>query len=118
MSENSPTIEVQRKGDITQANLLLNEILDEMTIADFGDALNALAEENKPIRLLLNFEKVNHLSSSALGTLIRIEKTITQENGDFSLCSIAGPLMTVFKITQLDKVFDIYEDVDDALENF
>lgn len=118
MSENAPTIEVQRKGDVTQANLLLSEILDEITIAEFSDAINALVQENKPIRLLLNFVQVEHLSSSALGTLIRVEKTIKQHEGDFALCGIQETLFTVFKITKLDEVFTIYKDVEDALENF
>ena len=65
---------------------------------------------------LLHFGRVTFMSSSALGMLIRITKKCKQYKIDLKLCNIAPDIREVFKITGLEKVFDIQKDVPKALE--
>ena len=68
-----------------------------------------------PPFLLIDLEAVEFLSSSVLGKLIRLYKRARQAGGRVRLCSIRPSIREVFEITQLDKVFEIYPDADEAL---
>ncbi len=114
MAEKQPHLQVDKRDGVTVVDLLDREILDEITINEITESLFAVVEDNSPIRLVLNFEHVTHLSSSALGTLIRLNKRIEQDDGKFCLCAIRPQLYQIFVITKLNKVFHIYDDVKEA----
>ena len=94
------------------------EILEETTINELADALFRLVEENPLIRMVLCFNKVNHLSSSALGTLIRLNKRVEEQDGQLNLCEIKPQLQEIFVITKLNKLFDIFDDRLTAMKSF
>ena len=65
---------------------------------------------NKPaINLLLSFSHVKHLSSSALGTLIWLNKRVEEGKGKLKLCGLKKSLYEIFVITKLNKLFEIYD---------
>ncbi|MBI9015651.1 MAG: STAS domain-containing protein [Phycisphaerae bacterium] len=113
-----PNIEIVRQNDVNVVNLLNEEILDEAIIAEITDSLFAFVVENPAANILLNFSKVKHLSSSALGMLIRLNKHISETKGNLKLCSIAPSLLEIFVITRLNNVFEIYEQQTEALTSF
>ena len=110
-----PHIKVSHKGGVTVAALLDEDILDEITIRDITDALFSVAEENAPVKMVLNFERVVHLSSNSLGTLIRLNKAIEENKGVLKLCCIKSNLQEIFVITKVNKIFEIYETEEAAL---
>jgi anti-sigma B factor antagonist len=118
MQNNHTRIKIFPIGQVTMVELVDAEILDEGTINEITTALMDLVEQNPPIQLLLSFHRVEHLSSSALGTLIRLNKRIEEQGGDLKLCRIKRPLYEIFEITNLVKLFDIYEDEKTALNSF
>ena len=118
MNEQAPKIQVKHDSDITIIELLDNEILDEQTISSIADALFSVVTENPGVKMLLSFSRVKHLSSSALGTLIRLNKRVEETNGVLKLCSIQKSLYEIFLITKLNKLFDIYDSEDAALKAF
>jgi anti-sigma B factor antagonist len=118
MQNYGPRVAVNQNGEVTEVELLDEEILDENTINDVAETLFAVVEDKAPVKLLLSFGRVKHLSSSALGTLIRLNKRIDESKGALKLCSIRASLYEVFVITKLNKLFDIYKDEDTALKSF
>jgi anti-anti-sigma factor len=66
--------------------------------------------------MILDFGNVRFLSSAVLGLLIRVSKRIYERDGRLKLCNINPKIYEVFKITRLTKTFDIYKDVDSALD--
>ncbi len=68
--------------------------------------------------VLLHFGRVVFLSSSALGMLIRVNKKCKEFKIALKLCNISPEIFEVFKITSLNKVFDIHADAGDALKSF
>ena len=93
-------------------------ILDEANIAEIGDKINEVVDEQSRPRLLLDFAQVDHLSSAALGMLISTNNRIRDKNGELRLCDIKRQIMEVFAITKLDKLFKIYPDRGAALSSF
>jgi len=118
MSEYGPRIEIENNDGIITAKLLDKEILEERTINDIQESLFSLVEDQPRIKLIVNFIKVKHLSSSALGTLIRLNKRVEEGGGALTLCEIKPSLYEVFVITKLNRLFDIYESLKEALDSY
>ena len=69
----TPRIKVGHYQGVAVVKLLDNKILDEITINDISDSLFSVVEDNAPVRMLLNFAKVEYLSSSMLGIPLPIK---------------------------------------------
>ena len=70
--------------------------------------------ENGIERLALDLSKVSFVDSSGLGALVAVMKKIGSE-GTLRLWGLTPEVKSVFELTQLYKVFDIYELEQDAL---
>jgi anti-sigma B factor antagonist len=68
--------------------------------------------------VLLNFGRVRNCSSTVLGKLVTLKRRIDAGKGKLKLCCIHPDLMVPFKLTGLDRVFEIYTDEQPALERF
>jgi anti-sigma B factor antagonist len=55
----------------------------------------------------INFKQCTFIDSTGLGVLVSTYKKCTEKNGRFTLYSINADVMKLFKLTRLDKVFDI-----------
>jgi anti-sigma B factor antagonist len=66
---------------------------------------NLLSDGEKNFAIDLN--QVNSINSSGLGILISCLKLIKDSNGDLRLLNANDKLLNIFKITKLDKVFDL-----------
>jgi anti-sigma B factor antagonist len=93
-------------------------ILDELTIRGIGEELFAVLEKSEERHVLLDFGNVQFMSSSALGMLIRFSKRCKEFKAKLKLCSISPQIFQVFKITGLDKVFEIHKDHQEAVTAF
>ncbi|MBN1845118.1 MAG: STAS domain-containing protein [Sedimentisphaerales bacterium] len=114
----TPKILIKNAGSITVLELLDEEILDEATINNISDSLLSLIHERPQIHLVVSFVRVKHLSSMALGMLIRLNKKIEEGKGTLKLCDIKPSLQEIFHITKLDKLFEIYVTCEMALNSY
>ena len=94
------------------------KILEELSIQEIGEELDQIVESEPGVKLLLNFKNVDHLSSAALGMLITLNKKIKERDGDLKLSDINRQIFEVFKITKLNRVFDIHDNAEDAMAAF
>jgi anti-sigma B factor antagonist len=111
-------LQVSTKDGTTIVRFVDRKILDEASIQEMGNELFSLVEQDRHEKLLLNFEDVDFLSSAALGKLISLKRRVTQAAGQLKMCCIRPEIYEVFKITNLDQVFDIKDDERDALADF
>lgn len=118
MSTVQQFVEVKDVDDVTVVRFLESKILDESNIAQIGDRLFRLVDQDGRKKLVLNFEKVEYLSSAALGKLITLEKKTKAQAGRMKLCNIKPGILEVFKITRLDKMFDIQSSEEAAVGGF
>jgi anti-sigma B factor antagonist len=87
---------------------ILDETKLEQLSRDLAEMLNKTTEE----RVILDFHNVKFMSSSMLGKLIQVHKKAGEFKVKLKFCSIDPEIRQVFKITKLDKIFDI--EADDA----
>ncbi|MEM6553209.1 MAG: STAS domain-containing protein [Planctomycetota bacterium] len=118
MNTNDSRLVVQQDGDVTRIGFLDRNILEEANIQQIGDEVAAVIDSQPSPKLLLNFESVEHLSSAALGTLITINNRIREKGGQLRLANIDAQIYDVFKITKLNKLFQIHDTTDKAMGSF
>jgi anti-sigma B factor antagonist len=111
-------LEVEDIGDVTVVNFTDRKILDEQNIQIIGEQLFSLVDELGRRKLLLNFGNVEYMSSAALGKLITLNKKVQAAGGRLILCNIDPQIREVFEITKLDKLFDIRNEEQEALQMF
>lgn len=110
-----PNLSLEFRGQVVIATLTDEKILDETQLQGLEGSFLPLIQQTPGIQLIINFENVKFLTSSVLGLLIRISKKVYEIEGTLRLCSIEQKILEVFRITRLDKIFEIHPDVDDAL---
>lgn len=98
------------KDDILSIYLLDPRVLEESQLEQLARDILAELEKTTEDRVILNFQKVQFMSSSMLGKLVQIQKKCKEFKVKLKLCSISPEIMEVFKITKLNKLFDIEPD--------
>jgi anti-sigma B factor antagonist len=115
MEQSSSRLQVSQADGVIIAKLADRKILDEMNIAQIGEQLNALIADQPQPRIVLDFESVSHMSSSALGMLITLHKRVRERDGQLRLCNIQPAIHEVFVITRLNEILQIVGDRDEAV---
>ncbi len=115
MDQMSPNLQIDYHGNVVVATLTDEKILEDEQIQALEGSFMPLIEQSENIQLIIDFSNVKFLTSSVLGLLIRISKKVYEKDGKLRLCAIEPKIMDVFRITRLDKIFEIFPDQDDAL---
>ena len=118
MTEPRANLTARQQDGITIVELQDRKILEEMAINSIGEKLAHLAENQVRPQLLLDFSNVEHLSSAALGMLITLHKQLAEKRGQLVLVNIHPQIFEVFKITRLNKLFNIQSTTEDGLNAF
>ncbi len=105
-------IESKQYGDVTVVTFTKPKIMDEINIQAFANQLYKLVDEDEGSKLLLNFDGVKYVSSSALGKLVTLNKKINEIKGQLVLWGMDPDVYEVFAISRLDQSLRI--DTDDS----
>lgn len=111
-------IDVKKVADITIASCKDMKLNDDLVIQEWGDQLLGLLEDRACRKLLVNFERVLFMSSSALRALITLNKKAKEVKAALLLCGIDDNIMEAFRITRLDNVFQIKKNEDEGIRSF
>lgn len=65
--------------------------------------------------LIIDLNEVRFIDSSGLGVLVSGFKNASARNGALLLCAMQPQVKSMFELTRLHRVFDIYATNDDAL---
>ena len=118
MATNQPIIHSEKIGNGVLITLMKQELLEEGVIASLEQSLLQTVNEAKETNFAINFEHVGFLSSAVLRALIKVNTAVNEKDGQLILCSINRRVFEVFKITHLDNILDIRDDVESALASF
>ena len=73
---------------------------------------------NDTRKLLINMDNVTFLDSSGLGALIAIWRRISSGDGEIKLCQVGASVRTVFEITRIHRILEIYDTEEEAIANY
>jgi len=95
---------------IVQPNI---ERLDASVAVGFKEKMADLIKRGHSM-IILNLSVVEFIDSSGLGSIVSSLKTIGR-NGDLVLCGINRNIMSMFKLTRMDRVFRIFSSEGEAI---
>jgi len=89
----------------------------DIDAAEFIETVGWILKNNK-LKMLCNLENVELVDYSGLSILAIAYKNVVNHNGVMKFCNVALHIRELFKIVQMDKVFQCYDNEELALLNF
>jgi anti-sigma B factor antagonist len=97
----------------------VNQSLTAATVDSFREQLLSWQASERVVKnYVIDLKQVDFMDSAGLGALIAMLKRITESGGDMKIACLQKKPRMVFEITRAYKVFEIYDNVDDALKHF
>ena len=111
-----PFLNVRLVGDVRVVEFTLTDMTDGVFIKKVGDEIYELIQKLEHPRIVIDFGKVERLSSATLGMMVALKKVIVdKQGGELRVCNIAKHLQEIFKMTRLTRVMKICDTADDAV---
>ncbi len=117
MSELHPLL-IQSIRDVTIVDFNQRQIREMHQIQEIGEELFGLVDQQNVRKLVLDFSKVQLLSSAMLGVLLNLKTRAEAAKGRIVICNLKRELREVFRLARLDKMFSFYDSEADALASF
>jgi len=91
--------------------------LDAVSAQGVKAQLKELAQAGH-VELIVCLREVPFIDSSGLAALVSGLKATRQAGGTLKLANLCDQARTVFRLTMLERVFEIYADAEEALASF
>ncbi|MGC8871151.1 MAG: STAS domain-containing protein [Brevinematia bacterium] len=78
--------------------------------------LDFFFNKNAPKKVIVDFSEVQHISSSGLRVLVSFYKKVVENEGKMFLVNLNSNLKKIFKIVELDTVFQIFDSFEEAFQ--
>jgi len=109
-------LKTEKKNDVMVINVK-EERLDAHNSGDLKNEMQKLfAEGNKNI--LVDLKDVRFIDSSGLGALVSGFKNAISHQGNLKLSSLQPQVKSMFELTRLHRVFEIFASTSEALDNY
>jgi anti-anti-sigma factor len=107
-----PTLTLATDGDQTLVRMDGSRLcLDESTTLPLGEELVALAEGPGRGALIIDLGNVEFLSSTMLGVLIRMQRTLAVRERRLVVANVRPVVYEVFEATRLNTYLDVRRDL-------
>lgn len=91
----------------------LDERLDARVATDFKEQMAELIASGHT-KILLDLSRVEFIDSSGLGAIVSSLKRMGGR-GDLVVCGLQDTILTMFRLTRMDRVFQIFDDEQQAV---
>jgi len=92
--------------------------VDSATAPKFSEALESLTQEGR-FKLILDFSGLDFISSAGLRVLINTQKTCKRYNrGEVVLATVPANIFAALDLSGFTSLFQIFDDVTNAVGNF
>jgi anti-sigma B factor antagonist len=106
----------QNVEKFTVVEFRLPSLMDPIQLEQMGQKLYRLVEEEDKRRIVLDFSRVQYLSSQAIGILLTLKKKLDLlPKSKLVLCGVGDRLAELLKITRLDRVLTVKPTQKEAL---
>jgi anti-sigma B factor antagonist len=95
----------------------VNGDIDFREMIRIKDTIGALIEKERT-KVVLNLKSVDHINYLSIGLLIERLKLLRNLNGDLKLAGMSPFLRDIFRVVGMDRVFEEYTSLEDAIESF
>lgn len=117
-SQPDAPILVQAYQNIVLIKIDVDRLLEMKVINAVHAAIDKQIDMHPRISLVLDMSKVTNMSSAMLGKLVALQKSIKKCKGRMAVCDVKAPILELFKVTKLHKLFDIRDKSEDAINYY
>jgi anti-anti-sigma factor len=93
----------------------------EASHADFQEVIAACCDKmryDQATNFLFDLKQIDFLASACIGSLVELLREVEPMRGKIALGNCADNVSFLFKVTKLDDIFGVFDDIDDALASF
>lgn len=91
--------------------------LDAHTAPQLDETLSQLVQ-NKKFMLIIDFSRLDYISSAGMGLFVGWIDNIRNNGGDISMVHLKPNVLKVFQILGFNRIFKIFDSEKEALETF
>ena len=95
----------------------VNGDIDFREMIRIKDTIGSFIEHDR-IKVVLNLRSVDHINYLSIGVLLERLKALRNVNGDLKLSGMSPFLRDIFKVVGMDRFFEEYRSLEDAIESF
>jgi anti-anti-sigma factor len=110
MSE-KPDILISREAGCAVVEFANSRISEGTTVEAIQTTLTQLIEDDPQQSIVIDFQRVELMSSATLGVLVRLYRDLSENGGRMVLCGLQPSVQKVFELTRLDQLFRIEKDL-------
>lgn len=87
------------------------------TVSVFKKVIRLLIEKGV-FNLIIDLGSVTFIDSSGLGAILATKRMLNTAGGDIKIINLGRDIQQVFRLTEIDRLIEIYEDVQEAESQF
>lgn len=108
--------EMEQDGQLVTAYLRATEVAHDDMQALVVECLEKMRYDNAQ-NFIFDLEQVEFLASACIGSLVEFLQEIEHCRGQIALVNCQDNVAFLFKVTRLDQVFGLFDDMDEAVES-
>ena len=116
MSDSEPILNIETIDGVTVVSFGSASICGISGVDELAGELRDYISDQQPKKMVVDFEGVRFFSSQVLGMLVDAWRKLKDYGGTVLISGIDPQLSRVFKITNLDRIFEFYPDKSSAVE--
>lgn len=114
---NTEDLDIEQDGQIVTAKLHEAEVAFGR-MQELVDACMDKMRYDKAQHFVFDMTEVEFLASACIGALVQLLQDIEQHRGQIALAGCQENVSFLFKVTRLDSVFPMFDDVEEAVGSF
>ena len=115
MMDERALTKIETRGSVSIISFASASIGGIDDIEQISGEVRDYIEKSHPREVVVNFDGVRFFSSQMLGLLVDIWRRGSEYDGRVFISGINPQLSRVFKITNLDRIFKFYPDIESAV---
>lgn len=113
--DSTTDLRITTSGDVAVVSFGTPAIDALSGIEEMTERLRAYIGTEQPKKMVVDFTGVRFFTSQMLGVLVDVWRRLRDYGGRLLICGINPQLNRVFRITNLDRIFEFYPDRDAAV---
>ena len=115
MEETNPSISVTAEGDVLLVAFLQNELIELKYLDEAYETICRLIQDRTQPKIVLDMGNITYLSSSGLGMLVKLIKSLGKSGGRLCFANPCERLTEIFETASLDQIVSLCASTEEAL---
>lgn len=108
----------QRLGEFVLIQFHQDMLTDEINVDQLGHELTAVVEQLGWLQIIISLRNVTHITSSVLGKLIHLHRSLKRKQGQLALCELSKNVIEIMETSRLHTYFSIFPTIEDVQDNW